>query len=69
MENAASPALPPAGSMVKTACKGVMLLEEDTPQTVFRDQRVYFCLPECLATFNQNPSTSCMAGDPLLESK
>ncbi len=67
MEDAAQPTLPPVGSLVKTACKGVLLLEEDTPNTVFRSQRLYFCLPECLTTFTQNPSTSCLAGDPLLE--
>ena len=46
-----------------------MQLEEDTPHTVFRGHRIYFCLPECLTTFDQNPSTSCLAGDPLLESE
>lgn len=69
MEDTVQPLLPPFGSLVKTACKGVMQLEEDTPHTVFRGHRIYFCLPECLTTFDQNPSTSCLAGDPLLESE
>ena len=69
MEDSSLPLIPPIGSPVTTACKGFLLLEQDTPQTVYRGRRFYFCLPDCLNNFLQNPMTSCMAGDPWLESE
>lgn len=63
------PPLPPIGSVVPTACRGYLLLETDTPTTVHRGQRIYFCLPDCLKTFLESPATSCLAGDPSLESE
>lgn len=69
MDAASLPPLPPSGSPIQTACRGHMLLEQNTPQTIFKGRRIYFCLSECLESFNQNPITSCLAGDPLLESE
>jgi hypothetical protein len=67
MGAAPQPSLPLLGSVVPTACRGYLLLEADTPTTIYRGRRIYFCLPDCLKSFVQNPSTSCLAGDPLLE--
>lgn len=66
---AAQPPLPQPGSVVPTACRGYLLLDEDTPTAVYRGRRIYFCLPDCLKNFSQNPKTSCLAGDPLLENE
>jgi len=63
------PPLPRMGSAVTSACRGFIVLDDDTPSTVYRERRIYFCLPSCLKAFQDDPKTSCMAGDPLLELK
>lgn len=65
--DALQPQLPPTGSVVPTACRGYLLLEADTPTAIHHGRRIYFCLPDCLKSFLQNPATSCLAGDPSLE--
>jgi YHS domain-containing protein len=55
------------GSQVVTACKGVTQFEQATPNTVYRGQRIYFCLQSCLETFKVDPKNSCLVGDPLVE--
>ena len=67
MDATSTPPLPPLGSLVRTACSGHLLREESTPSIVFHRRRIYFCLPDCLESFKQNPRKSCLAGDPLLE--
>jgi hypothetical protein len=61
------PPLPRPGSVVTTACRGFMHFQSDTPNAVYRGRRVFFCLPTCLKSFEENPKTSCLAGDPLVE--
>lgn len=61
------PPTPKPGSIVLTACKGYIHYEPGTPTTVFRGQRLYFCLPSCLQAFQENPKMSCLAGDPLVK--
>jgi len=59
---------PKPGTEVVTACKGHVFYEEDTPSVEFRGKRVFFCLPACLIAFQDDPKTSCMAGDLQQES-
>jgi YHS domain-containing protein len=66
-EAAPEPAMPAVGSLVPTACRGLMRLEANTPQAVFRGRRIFFCLESCLQNFKTDPQTSCLAGDPLLK--
>jgi len=61
--------LPPTDTPVLTACKGFILFEQHTPTTVYRGRRIYFCLPSCLKAFQEDPKTSCMAGDILQETE
>jgi len=58
--------LPETGALVTTACRGCIRFDIDTPHAVYREQRVYFCLPLCLEDFEQNPEHSCLKGNPLL---
>lgn len=58
--------LPAIGSIVTTACRGAIRYEKHTPSAVYQNQRLYFCLPTCLRSFQLDPKTSCLAGDPLL---
>ena len=60
--------LPPAGSLVLTACNGRMRFERNTPATIYRGQRIYFCLDTCKLAFEADPKTSCLAGNASLES-
>ena len=60
------PLLPKVGSAVTTACSGFIPFEKNTPHTIYRGRRIYFCLPSCLKAFQDDPKTSCMAGDPLV---
>ena len=59
----------PLSKPVPTACGGYVLLEQDTPHTVFEGRQVYFCLPSCRESFLRDPKTSCMAGDLLSSEK
>ncbi len=61
------PPIPAPGSIVLTACKGYIHYEPGIPTTLYRGQRLYFCLPTCLLAFEADPKTSCLAGDPLLQ--
>ncbi len=65
--SAPEPPLPQVGSAISTACKGTTTYQPDTPTTVYRGQRIYFCTQECLQAFLRDAKTSCLAGDPLLE--
>jgi len=56
-------ALPAPGNPVQTACGGQIHFEQDTPTTIYRGRRVYFCLPACLEDFARDPATSCLADD------
>ena len=55
--------LPKVGTAVTTACRGFILFEENTPSTVYRERRIFFCLPSCLKAFQEDPKTSCIAVD------
>jgi len=50
-----------AGTPVRTACKGITLYAPGIPCAEYRDQAVYFCLPECKRDFELNPVSSCLA--------
>ncbi len=63
MEGEAQSLSLPFGKPVQTACKGYVLLEQNTPRTLFKGRMVYFCLSTCLETFLHDPKTSCLAGD------
>lgn len=52
---------PDASREVETACGGLVLHTENTPRAFFRDEEVYFCLPECRETYLKNPAISCLA--------
>jgi YHS domain-containing protein len=67
VSNAPEPPIASPGKVVATACRGYIQFEAATPHTVFRGQRIYFCLPSCLKAFEDDPKTSCLAGHPLLE--
>jgi YHS domain-containing protein len=60
-ENSALPPLPAIGEPVITACGSVIRYRADTAWTVYRGQRVYFCLPACLSDYERDPLNSCMA--------
>lgn len=47
--------------IVETTCGGTMILTENTPRAMYRDEEVYFCLPECLETYLKDPAISCLA--------
>jgi hypothetical protein len=47
---------------VETACGSRVLLNSNTPWVVYRDEVVYFCMPECKLTYEKDPLNSCMAG-------
>jgi YHS domain-containing protein len=61
--------LPAVGSVVATACKGTIRYEKNVPTLVYKGQRLFFCLPTCKRSFQYDPNTSCLAGDPLLDNQ
>lgn len=59
--------LPEFGSSVTTACGGGIVLEFDTPRSIYHGQWTFFCLPSCKVTFLRNPRASCLAVQLALE--
>jgi YHS domain-containing protein len=62
--SAGEPERAATGSVVGTACGGLLRLEQDTPHSIFRGQRIYFCLPSCKESFDRDPTTSCLVVNP-----
>jgi hypothetical protein len=67
MSTAGKTGQPAIGSVVSTACGGLLRLDANTPQSIFHDRRIYFCLPSCKESFDQDPKTSCLVCNPLFE--
>jgi len=61
------PALPEPGAVVYAACGGPIKFEHRTPSAVYHRQRRYFWLLSCQESFETNPQTSCLAGNPVVD--
>lgn len=46
---------------VETACGSRVLLTPKTPWTVYHDEIIYFCMPDCLENYEKDPLNSCLA--------
>ena len=61
MDNPANPSRESKIVEVETACGSRVLLTPNTPKTLYRDETIYFCLPDCLESYQKDPLNSCMA--------
>lgn len=59
----------PQPAEVETACGTRVMLSRNTPQAVYADKPVYFCMPECKETYENDPLNSCMAARILLDQR
>jgi len=63
MSRADAPAsLPAYGALVESACGGAMEFTPETPCAEYEGRMLFFCLPECKATFEKFPR-EFLAGD------